>query len=349
MLEKWFARRDDRDIVIKQNTGGGKTVAGLLIAQSTLNEGIGKAIYLAPDTYLARRVREEAAENVSVLRPAVGINPAQLRTTAAQARTAATFLADNYKDSVSLVLGVRALLDEIVWDEERTDEAEAAWEQLGWHLGFASSRPEKLYGTGSDNLWALSADRHFVVELKTGRTTATIGKKDLDQLGGSVRWDQEQHPSATSQPIMLHPSRVLDEHGTSVPSMRVVTPTKLEELKLAVVAYAVALADGQGRWDDEQAVAAQLSHNRLDGGNIFQTYTETPAGASERDPGRHCLPERRGRVMVTHHQASRHGVPGFLLRLSASLPPTTCLSNWITTAAHDSSSRILFAAPAPAA
>ena len=55
VLEKWFARRDDRDIVIKQNTGGGKTVAGLLIAQSILNEGAGKAVYLAPDTYLAGR------------------------------------------------------------------------------------------------------------------------------------------------------------------------------------------------------------------------------------------------------------------------------------------------------
>lgn len=182
---------------------------------------------------------------------------------------------------MSLVLGVRALLDEIVWDKDRTDEAEAAWERLGWHLGFVSSRPEKLCGTGPDILWALSADRHFVIELKTGCTTATtIAKKDLDQLGGSVRWDQEQHPSATSQPIMLHPSSVLDEHGTGVLSMRVVTPTKLEELKLAVVAYAVALADGQGRWGDEQAVAAQLSHGRLDGGNVFQTYAETPRVAS---------------------------------------------------------------------
>src|SRR5689334_13616367 len=62
VLEKWFARRGDRDIVIKQNTGGGKTVAGLLIAQSTLNEGIGKAVYLVPDTYLAARVREEAGD-----------------------------------------------------------------------------------------------------------------------------------------------------------------------------------------------------------------------------------------------------------------------------------------------
>jgi replicative superfamily II helicase len=50
VLEKWFARKEDRDIVIKQNTGGGKTAVGLLIAQSALNEGIGKAVYLAPDT-----------------------------------------------------------------------------------------------------------------------------------------------------------------------------------------------------------------------------------------------------------------------------------------------------------
>ena|GEM_PF-1896789 len=62
VLEDWFGRRrDDRDVVIKQNTGGGKTVVGLLIAQSTLNEGVGKAIYLAPDTYLAAQVRDEAS------------------------------------------------------------------------------------------------------------------------------------------------------------------------------------------------------------------------------------------------------------------------------------------------
>lgn len=60
-LEGWFIRRDDRDVVIKQNTGGGKTAVGLLIAQSTINERVGKAVYLVPDTYLAARVREEAA------------------------------------------------------------------------------------------------------------------------------------------------------------------------------------------------------------------------------------------------------------------------------------------------
>jgi hypothetical protein len=46
-----------------------------------------------------------------------------------------------------------------------------------------------------------------VTELKTGCTTSTIAKKDLDQLGGSVRWDQKYSPGVTSLPVMVHPSR----------------------------------------------------------------------------------------------------------------------------------------------
>ena len=219
---------------------------------------------------LAAAVRE----NPFVLRPAAGITPAPVKAAATQARAAAAFLADQYKDGMSLVLGVKSLLEEIQWDEERTDEAEAAWARLGQHLGFTSTRPEKQYGTGPDNLWGLTGDRHAVTELKTGCTTTTIAKKDLDQLGGSVRWDQEQSPGVTSLPVMVHPSRDCDGRGTPVPGMRVVTPDKLEKLKAAVTAFAVALADGQGRWADQQAVAAHLAHGRLDAGHLFQAYAE---------------------------------------------------------------------------
>ena len=55
VLKSWFARRNRRDLVIKQNTGGGKTVVGLLAAQSSLNEGVGTAAYLVPDTYLVKQ------------------------------------------------------------------------------------------------------------------------------------------------------------------------------------------------------------------------------------------------------------------------------------------------------
>ena len=38
VLDQWFERRGEKDIVIKLHTGGGKTLVGLLIAQSIMNE-----------------------------------------------------------------------------------------------------------------------------------------------------------------------------------------------------------------------------------------------------------------------------------------------------------------------
>ena len=39
VLRTWQSRRGERDISIKMNTGGGKTIVGLLIAKSLINEG----------------------------------------------------------------------------------------------------------------------------------------------------------------------------------------------------------------------------------------------------------------------------------------------------------------------
>ncbi|MFU1980817.1 hypothetical protein [Bordetella hinzii] len=38
VLDTWYQRRKQRDIVLKLHTGGGKTLVGLLMAQSTINE-----------------------------------------------------------------------------------------------------------------------------------------------------------------------------------------------------------------------------------------------------------------------------------------------------------------------
>lgn len=42
------------------NTGSGKTVVGLVMLQSCLNEDKGPAIYVVPDNYLVKQVIEEA-------------------------------------------------------------------------------------------------------------------------------------------------------------------------------------------------------------------------------------------------------------------------------------------------
>lgn len=60
--KKWFDRRNETNSIIKMNTGSGKTVVGLMILQSCMNEGKGPAIYVVPDNYLVEQVCEEAAK-----------------------------------------------------------------------------------------------------------------------------------------------------------------------------------------------------------------------------------------------------------------------------------------------
>jgi hypothetical protein len=61
VLSEWHERRTERDVVIKLNTGGGKTTVGLVLLQSYLNEGTVPALYVAPDKYLVKQVVREAA------------------------------------------------------------------------------------------------------------------------------------------------------------------------------------------------------------------------------------------------------------------------------------------------
>jgi len=59
---KWFDRRNEKDLVIKMNTGSGKTVVGLLVLKSCLNEGKYPAAFICPDNYLVKQVMDGANE-----------------------------------------------------------------------------------------------------------------------------------------------------------------------------------------------------------------------------------------------------------------------------------------------
>jgi replicative superfamily II helicase len=62
VLDAWFARRTDRDAVVKLHTGGGKTLVALLMAQSTMNEMGHPVLYLAPTNQLVSQVLSKSVE-----------------------------------------------------------------------------------------------------------------------------------------------------------------------------------------------------------------------------------------------------------------------------------------------
>lgn len=63
VLTDWHdKRRSDRDVIIKLHTGQGKTLIGLLLLQSKLNEGKGPALYLCPNNFLIAQTCEQATK-----------------------------------------------------------------------------------------------------------------------------------------------------------------------------------------------------------------------------------------------------------------------------------------------
>lgn len=62
ILEKWYNDfRDQKDTIVKLPTGQGKTLIGLLILQSFLNENKGPVVYICPNNYLVKQTIQEAA------------------------------------------------------------------------------------------------------------------------------------------------------------------------------------------------------------------------------------------------------------------------------------------------
>ena len=61
VLRDWHEhRRNDRDLIIKLHTGQGKTLVGLLILQSKLNEGNGPVVFLCPNNFLVTQTCDQA-------------------------------------------------------------------------------------------------------------------------------------------------------------------------------------------------------------------------------------------------------------------------------------------------
>jgi len=73
--QKWHEKRNDKNIILKMNTGSGKTVVGLLILKSSLNENKAPAVYVVPDNFLVEQVINEAKSlGIAVTTDADSIN-----------------------------------------------------------------------------------------------------------------------------------------------------------------------------------------------------------------------------------------------------------------------------------
>jgi hypothetical protein len=232
------------------------------------------AAYWNPiDPAMAQRILVSASvSNASTLHPIAGVAFRPMRPTRRQAQAAIEYLSSRYSSGEALRIGVEALLADLDWMPDRTEEAEQALSDLAGHLGFAGQRPEKETGQGGDVLWNLGDNNYLAIEAKTGAVTDFIAKKDIDQLGGFTRWVHDNLlPSGTVVPVLVHPSRLLHHTGTAPEGTRVIDREHLTKLAAAIRNYTNALVIDD-RFRSDSAVQEQLTQFGLNGLQFHTRY-----------------------------------------------------------------------------
>lgn len=172
----------------------------------------------------------KAGKNLSaaILSPLAGIQYQKTIKTMPQAQAISANIVVERLGLNELLVYIDGVLSNLCMGSEY-EKFEDALNQIGIILGFASSRPDKeTGGYGPDNLWAIDSSKYLVIECKTEATTQMIKKDYCNQLSGSVNWFKENYVYPNECiPIMVHPSKFVDEVASPDENMRVMTEKEL--------------------------------------------------------------------------------------------------------------------------
>ena len=213
--------------------------------------------------------------NRFILTPIEGIQYDKAIQKKAQPNGICSFIQESNFTPNNFIMFVGSVVSELTLPHTADDFEKAIW-NVGKLLGFVSTRPDKeTKGEGPDNLWAAVNDMFYVIECKSEATTEAISKRDCNQLGGSIRWFEQEYGGHNAIPVMVHPSKIIDKQATAVPNMRVITLTELESLGRNINAFAIALVRNEN-WMNANKICDLLSQYKLRSTDLLEQYMVKP-------------------------------------------------------------------------
>ena len=121
-------------------------------------------------------------------------------------------LVARYPSGGDLRLGFDAFLADLVFDNERTEDTEAALADLAEHLGIRANVPSATLVGEVTFSGRSNSDSFAVIEAKSGAAGNMIWKKDINELAGSVNWCKEEYGAGASVvPVIMHPMTVVEK------------------------------------------------------------------------------------------------------------------------------------------
>jgi hypothetical protein len=227
------------------------------------------------DPVAAQGMQESAlTDNRALLKPKVNLHYVRLRATEAQANQAADYLDRLYPTSAEFLLGVATVVDDLVpaSDPAAVARFEQATHDLGLHLGFSAQRPERDTGEGPDVLWLLGDLSFLVIECKSGVATDFISRHDIAQLSHSMDWFANNYDgTCKATPVLIHKVPVLHKSATARSGTRVITFSRLAELRSSIRRFADSLAQAR-RYSDASTLTERLATFDVNGRSFMNHW-----------------------------------------------------------------------------
>lgn len=226
------------------------------------------------DPSQAQQIQKTAnLANRQLLRPLVGVQYERMKVAShPQGEQASSWLQGRYASGNDLLLGFKAVLQDLVWGP-RTPQFEQAVHDLALHIGHMGQRPEDTLGRGPDNLWALCDGTFYVIEAKSGADfDHPVYKKDAEQLSNAMDWFRQQYPNSKATPVLIHPEERFDSHASIPAGCRVVTTERLLRLRRSVWAFATGLVANDA-FRDPTRVTSLLSDHGLSAANFVSRFS----------------------------------------------------------------------------
>jgi len=207
------------------------------LVRGALKQAAAKFLYNV-DPVEAMKIQASAfSDNYNLSRPPVTVPPARKKVTP-QADNISSWLG-NFHEVNGAVIAIDALTSSLSYTAS-AKVVENAVETLGTYFGADSSRPEREYGRGPDNLW-LFGSTAFCIELKNEKS-ARLWKSDAGQIALSEKWVRQSFPDLELVNVLIGSDVVQADQANDFEShIRVLTSSALQELLGRLRALVVSL------------------------------------------------------------------------------------------------------------
>lgn len=174
---------------------------------------------------------------------------------------------------------VMITVDEILSDLRfgvAAERFEAALDDLGKALGYATERPDREWKAGPDNLWAIRDGQYLLFECKSEveNTRREIHKHETGQMNNSSAWFAREYPGATVSRVLVIPTKQIGVAAGFTDDVRIMRVKGLSMLVRNVRNFFKEFHNLELKDISEKLVHDLLIRHHLDVESLVNNYTE---------------------------------------------------------------------------